>query len=279
MKRSKEEELAVVGKMLKETRFDMVLNAEELCDSFVACVKEKQERLLQRMLGSGKLTEEPESELSPEEEAVDAYLDEVGPALEADDINRRLRVLQHEIRNWSETNFGQNVSKTDDHVCLDGVGSLLGVVEELGEYLEGEGMLPLTDALADITIYLCDYAARTDTRIEVTAEQIKPAAMETILGRLGVKNPKTAYTMQLAILIGKLAHINLKRHQGIRGYEHKPKFDAENKQLVSEIFIVLSQVSSFHVLPLAERTWEKVKQRNWKTNPANADQVVEAAAS
>lgn len=87
---------------------------------------------------------------------------------------KTLYELQQEISDWSQANFGINESKQTGQQ-LDSLCPLLGVVEEVGELSHvvlkrHQGIRcydddvkytqERNDALADIMIYLCDFAAR-----------------------------------------------------------------------------------------------------------------------
>lgn len=202
----------------------------------------------------------------------DTLLKAMKPEPDWSSANIRLGFLQYEIHEWAKTNFGNNQSKTDPHVCLDSIGSLLGVMEELGEYTatgESSNAEEMADALADMLIYLCDYASRTDTEIKVTQESYAAHGAKIVLDKIGLAVLESPI-VRLATIIGRLCHINLKRHQGIRGYNVGTKFHDENAALVSELFLAISSTCTLMILPITEYTWGKVKQRNWKKNPTNA---------
>lgn len=94
---------------------------------------------------------------------------------------KSLQEIQKEIGEWSRKQFGNNVSKrTGD--CLFSQNALTGIVEEVGElnhvticmHQGRRGYDPTTDegrakynadrndALADILVFMCDYAYRED---------------------------------------------------------------------------------------------------------------------
>jgi len=87
---------------------------------------------------------------------------------------RSLKEIQKEVASWSETNFGQQVSQVTGFP-LGSLAPLLGIMEELGElchcvlkhhqgirgYDDPSKYEPeRDDALADILVYLCDFASR-----------------------------------------------------------------------------------------------------------------------
>ena len=81
-----------------------------------------------------------------------------------------LKDFQHEVRNWSNANFG---------VDQPSIFPLLGIGEELGElnhaHLKGEQGIRYSyqevqekkkDAIGDMVIYLADYCAREGLNLE-----------------------------------------------------------------------------------------------------------------
>jgi len=85
-----------------------------------------------------------------------------------------LPVIQDAVAAWSQKNFGDQVSKVTG-VSLHSLAPLLGIVEEVGELTHAvlkrhQGIRGMDvpevyekardDALADILVYLCDFAAR-----------------------------------------------------------------------------------------------------------------------
>jgi NTP pyrophosphatase (non-canonical NTP hydrolase) len=70
--------------------------------------------------------------------------------------------------------------------------------------------------------------------------------------------------------LGELAHAVLKAAQKIRGSEEKHREEAEDA--VGDLVIYLADFCSRHDIDLQDsvrKTWEKVKQRDWKKNPEN----------
>lgn len=91
-----------------------------------------------------------------------------------------LREIQQEIGEWSRRNFGDQVSKSTGQV-LGSLSPLLGVQEELGELChvvlkrhqgirgyddDAKYQAERDDAMADIMVYLCDYASREGVDLE-----------------------------------------------------------------------------------------------------------------
>ena len=93
---------------------------------------------------------------------------------------KNLEEIQYEVSDWSQRNFGNQCSKAKPNLCLDSIAPLLGIVEEVGElahvtlkYHQGiRGFDPLkysldrNDSVADILIYLCDYASREGINLQ-----------------------------------------------------------------------------------------------------------------
>lgn len=115
-----------------------------------------------------------------------------------------LPTIQREIGEWSRRNFGDQTSKAT-HQVLGSLAPLLGVTEELGE----------------------------------------------------------------------LTHVVLKRHQGIRGYDNYEKYKAERDDAVADLMIYLCDFAEregdLDVMEALERTWNKVKSRDWKNRPVDAN--------
>ena len=69
--------------------------------------------------------------------------------------------------------------------------------------------------------------------------------------------------------LGELAHAQLKEEQGIRTNENHIE-DAQDA--VGDLLIFLMNYCSsrgWDVQEILERTWDSVKQRDWKKNPEN----------
>lgn len=71
--------------------------------------------------------------------------------------------------------------------------------------------------------------------------------------------------------LGELAHAHLKQAQGIRVSEDH---DAKAKDAVADVVIYLADYCTargYDLESLVMDTWDKVKQRDWKAHPADAD--------
>lgn len=70
--------------------------------------------------------------------------------------------------------------------------------------------------------------------------------------------------------VGELAHAHLKHAQGIRNHEGH---EALAKDAVGDIMIFLASYCSrrgWDLESIAEETWERVKQRDWRADPETA---------
>ena len=69
--------------------------------------------------------------------------------------------------------------------------------------------------------------------------------------------------------VGELSHAHLKYEQGIRGY-NKSQFLVEAEDAVGDLVIYLASYCNANNLDLetcVERTWAKVRQRDWVADP------------
>jgi len=165
--------------------------------------------------------------------------------------------LRLEIQTWSLTNFGVQRSKYDQTVVLGHLAPLLGVAEEAGEYSQAceKGCLSgKKDAIADMVIFLFDFASRLDINFE-------SYTVESSKGREVLQQE-----------IGILFHHVLKMHQGIRGYDDKEFALTEIKESIFSVFDVLhevcNQVGVSDPFSLATETFMKtVSKRDWSNKP------------
>jgi NTP pyrophosphatase (non-canonical NTP hydrolase) len=98
--------------------------------------------------------------------------------------------IQREIGTWARINFGDNVSKDPNSITyghpLDALCPLLGMVGELGELAQND-LRPLqgrpkldavgqkearADALADILVFMCDYATREGINLQFVLNEV-----------------------------------------------------------------------------------------------------------
>lgn len=178
--------------------------------------------------------------------------------LERTIMNEELDQIQAEVKEWALRNFGQQISKVDPTLKLGSLNPLLGMVEEVGEFFSSTTEDDAVDALSDITIYLADYCWREDIKLS-----------ELYLS----EKPDLVYS--LYVVMGKLSHITLKRHQGIRGYDNIDKYRKEQGELLTNLVAELKDLALDYgdkkpLIDIMRETWEKVKQRNWIKNKEKA---------
>ncbi len=99
---------------------------------------------------------------------------------------KSLRVIQREIKEWSLRNFGKQISKATG-AELGSISPLLGIGEENGELChvvlkrhqgirgyddDVKYMAERDDAIADILVYLCDFANREDVDLQAALNAV-----------------------------------------------------------------------------------------------------------
>ncbi len=105
-------------------------------------------------------------------------------------IHKTLQQIQDEIREWADRNFKDNQSKAPGVTYgtpLGSIAPLLGIVEEVGElshcvlkrhqgirgYDENDKYFTeRDDALADIMVYLCDFAGREKVDLDYVLNKV-----------------------------------------------------------------------------------------------------------
>lgn len=206
--------------------------------------------------------------------------------------NACLAELQQEISAWSRTNFGSQVSKQNG-VVLGPLAPLLGIAEELCEYADAyshpmsfesipEYEIETLDALADLMIYLLDYASRSGFAVSITVDELHETMYQKIVDANLVQNgfdpvlPENP-VLAIAMKLQRLLHLNLKAHQGIRGLSDPLVFASRNRDAVIDIYLTIERITGFSFLPTVTSVWSKVKQRNWNKNPTNAHVVAAEA--
>ena len=208
-----------------------------------------------------------------------------------DEINERVSVMQREIGEWAFRNFGyhnNNYSKLTPEfgypTIMGNLTSLMGMAEELGEL--GEAGLnhndaACDDALADLTIYFLDFCTRSDITVTINAEQYESMLDEKIINGIRAANRLPliynhySSTESLSVKLGKLFHVNLKAHQGIRGLNNAAAYTDANKAAALDLFLHLLCITANQIVPITEKVWAKVKQRDWEKNPSDAHIVAE----
>jgi NTP pyrophosphatase (non-canonical NTP hydrolase) len=191
-----------------------------------------------------------------------------------------LHQLQKEQVPWVKHNFGDRPLHQP----------LLGLIEELGELsgalhgLEGcigdvdwsDASKDVVDAIADITVFLCDYASGIGA--SMSGLQIRCRAPRThIVSPLSLEEGRGWAEVHATVLlmlqhVGGIAHHHLKSEQGIRGTkgEHYAKKVEFIKELLHEL-VTLSSMLEVDFIDTVEQVWAEVKRRDWKKNPGTAD--------
>lgn len=169
-----------------------------------------------------------------------------------------LSVTQAEIGDWALRNFGVQAPYRP----------FLGVGEELGELREAalvHDHAKARDAIGDIAIYLNHYCVLREWSFEeIWDARMAPGAVD----------------MEYLVLLGRLCHHQLKSEQGIRGGEETHAY--ASRHIMGYLLWMLDEDSMRHggqFLEILQGTWDQVKQRDWKKNPANADKVADGTCS
>lgn len=195
------------------------------------------------------------------------------------DAKRIMDVLEG-VGHWSHENFGHQESKIPDTATLwivtgskhpatlTYLAPLMGITEELGEYVGATTDEERKDALADIGIYLCDFYYRTGLN-KRGPDNIW--SLEWCLRHIQADFPRRSATTIITERVGWLNHVILKTHQGIRGYDDIPKSRAELKETVVQLFLILDEelrhAHDSSIMDALEEVFNKiVSKRNWKAN-------------
>lgn len=172
-------------------------------------------------------------------------------------MSRTLEEIQLEVAQWSTSNFGAQESKAYPDMILGSLAPLMGMMEEVGEWFSSETTAEQRDALADVGVYLCDYASREG--FILPEPELKP-------------DPPGEDPLALLVMaLGKLFHVTLKRHQGIRGFDNLDHYRKHRDAWVGQILNALVEYSETDFqtpfLEILDEVWTTVRNRNWKNNP------------
>lgn len=187
---------------------------------------------------------------------------------------KRFNNLIAEVGIWSYENFKFNVSKVDEHTVLGPVAPLLGIIEEIGELFDSITVCELKDAIADVMIFLADFHYRKGFNSATLILWNRVA--DRIEVESGISLERQTEKMLMSN-VGRLAHIELKRHQAIRGYGETLQYISEMSVIITDILVLLARIYCIHtddiltldeMLTLTEKVWDSVKQRKWTTSPA-----------
>lgn len=171
------------------------------------------------------------------------------------------KVLQEELKPWTEKNFGP-VSKHKSY------RPLLGMCEELGELMTASTGEDGLDAVADCMIFMADYCNQMGFDLDSLYK-----------ARLVYKPSLNSVNAELLRLVGKVQHHHLKLDQGIRGTDDK--HTAAIQMLLSDLICVLyyyplcnGQNGTKYYVPMyevVETVWNKVKQRDFTKNKVTGE--------
>jgi hypothetical protein len=172
--------------------------------------------------------------------------------------------IQEEHAEWSRRNFGDNISKVTGG-NLGSIPAVLGIIEEFGEWAAAKDLSDdEEDGCGDIIIFVCDFCTREGIKLSLLWPQAIAAAEH-----------KFDHVMYASDATGKLAHVVLKRHQGVRGFADDAKYVLRrNEALVGILaYLIHYYEDSQEVIRNLDKTWAKVKQRNYgvQTYIANED--------
>ncbi len=101
-----------------------------------------------------------------------------------------------------------------------------------------------------------------------TLSEIQAEIKEWSAKNFGSDNPASWKLLGIVEEVGELSHSELKSLQNIRG--SKEVHEEEGKDAVGDILIYLLDFCSrkeWDAGELLNKTWEKVKQRDWKKDP------------
>ncbi len=208
-------------------------------------------------------------------------------------ITPKIQDIANQISDWSKRNFGRQISKADGQV-LGSLCPLMGIVEEFGEFngcmfiVPSERKIEEQDAISDTMVYLADFVGREQDCKLIECEEHYLCTIEHFVGDLPWLDPKLhkmfqasqmePFAKRMPLYIGWLAHVVLKKHQGIRGYDDPYKYKLERDLAVGAIIDALGNMAAKYDTSLGDmlaKVWAKVSKRDWTQNPNNADKVAE----
>jgi len=165
--------------------------------------------------------------------------------------------LQKEVGEWSRRNFPNNKPHHP----------LLGIIEEIGELRSAkkDNIGDAEDAIGDTFIYAADYCERNEL------------SLSEVFSLTDVDHPfENGAADTYIISVGRLCHFQLKGEQGIR--HSKETIESNKLTFLASILSVLlcvAQANNIDWQQSIHNTWNKVKQRDWQTNPMNAAMIAE----
>lgn len=160
--------------------------------------------------------------------------------------------LQEELKPWVLHNFGERPTHQ----------ALLGITEEYGELISAHKESEIKDAVADMVIYIADYANSNGIELPDTGAR-----------RKSLETPVSNLVQYMAVPLGRLAHAHLKKEQGIRKNEDH---DANKVEALGELLHLLNSYSfmcGFSLGDVVYDVWSRVKQRDWKKDAAKGGEA------
>lgn len=175
--------------------------------------------------------------------------------------------IQIEVGQWSGKNFGTQTSKHTSYP-LGSTAAVLGLQEEVGEFMAAATVGDMRDAIGDTLVYLCDWASREGLRVAdyVSATYPIPGMIDGIFWTDGNDADKL-----LAIGVAAISHATLKRHQGIRGFDDPELYRARVARAIDVVVhacrrLCLQWFGVDDPVQVLEETWNGVKRRDWTVN-------------
>lgn len=179
--------------------------------------------------------------------------------------------LAEEVTAWSRYNFGNNESKWCPGFQLGHVGPLLGVIEELSEYIDGDDPL---DAASDSVIYLANFASLLLREDPSLSYQQRVTLIDTPPDRvvdefIHLRRPDGVIDAVWAL--GKVFRVLLKSHQGIRGHGSTAEdiWRRASPYLYLAIEALDCQPDIASKWDPVQSTWTDVRCRDWVKYPMN----------
>lgn len=162
-----------------------------------------------------------------------------------------LAQLQAEVGEWSRRNFPNNTPNEPFHGMVEEIGELAAAIVNQNRHDE-------IDAIADLVIFAADYCYRRGLNME-----------QLFTTYVTVVEPETPTNWLLTACdhLGAIARARLKIKQVIRGAAEVHE-ENERRAVGSLLRAICNYAGSrgFYFDDIVEKTWNKVKQRDWTKN-------------
>lgn len=196
-----------------------------------------------------------------------------------------LKQLQEEQKPWVLHNFGEGQPYQPLLGLVEEIGELSGAVDQMEGCINdtdwSDASEETKDAIADIVVYMCDYASRIgvdmgDIESDLRAPRTHNVSPSSLEDGQGWEDIHVTILMMLQC-IGSISHHHLKSEQGIRGTkeEHRADIVSTLKLLLHEI-TTLSNMLEIDFLDTVAQVWAEVKKRDWKKNSVSAHEDARA---